>query len=275
MTLISAIVLLGILIFVHELGHFIFAKLSNVKVERFSLGFGPRLVSKKIGETEYQVSALPLGGYVKMLGENPEDEEELSEEDKKRAFNHQSVRKRFLIVFSGPLFNIVFAALVFVFIFLAGVPFLHPEVGEVMEDSPAMSAGLQKGDRIVQIEEVEISVWTEMTDIIHSSPGEELDFKIERDGEVFEVLMAPERKTVQNIFGEDQEIGLIGIKPSGAEGVRRYGITEAVPLAVSRTIDISWLTLVAFGKLITRVIPLDNLGGPYSSLHRRWGWRLS
>jgi regulator of sigma E protease len=262
MTLISAIILLGILIFVHELGHFLFAKLLNVKVEKFSLGFGPRVVSKKFGETEYLVSALPLGGYVKMLGEHPEEDRELSEEDKKRAFNHQSVLRRFLIVFSGPVFNIAFAAVVFVFIFLAGVPFLMPEVGEVMEDTPAMRAGLKQGDRIIKIGNVEVSAWSEMTGVIHNRPGEELDFRIEREGEVLELSITPDRKTVQNIFGEDEEIGLIGIKPSGEQGTRKYGLTRAVPMAVVRTIDIIGLTMIAFGKLITRVIPADSLGGP-------------
>ena len=105
MSFLSAIVLLGIIIFVHELGHFLFAKLMHVRVLKFSLGFGPKLIGKKYGDTEYLLSLIPLGGYVKMLGETPG--EELSEEDKKFAYNYQSVWKRFAIVFCGPLFNII------------------------------------------------------------------------------------------------------------------------------------------------------------------------
>ena len=115
MTIMSAILLFGFLIFIHELGHFIFAKLSNVRVLKFSLGFGPRVIGKKIGETEYLLSAVPLGGYVKMMGEEPEDEAE-TKEDKARSYKNQPVFKRVLIVFSGPLFNILTAVAIFFFI---------------------------------------------------------------------------------------------------------------------------------------------------------------
>ncbi|MCL5421348.1 MAG: site-2 protease family protein, partial [Nitrospirae bacterium] len=108
MTIFYALILLGILIFVHELGHFLFAKLAKVKVLKFSLGFGPRVVGKKYGDTEYLISAVPLGGYVKMLGEETGDE--ISAEDRARAYNFQPVGKRILIVLSGPVFNILFAA---------------------------------------------------------------------------------------------------------------------------------------------------------------------
>jgi len=124
-------------------GHFVFAKLMGVKVEKFSIGFGPPLLSRKYGETEYMLSAVPLGGYVKMLGENPEEEtegeehEELSEEDMKRSFSRQPIWKRFVIVFMGPMFNLLFAALVFFVIFLNGVPELLPEIGGVKEGTPA------------------------------------------------------------------------------------------------------------------------------------------
>jgi regulator of sigma E protease len=267
MTLISAIVLLGILIFVHELGHFLVAKLMGVRVEKFSLGFGPKLIGKKVGDTEYLISAFPLGGYVKMLGENVLDEteeeaEELSEEDKKRAYSHQPVRKRFLIILAGPVFNILFASLVFAFIFLGGVTVLYPDVGEVMKDTPAERAGLMKGDRIIEIEGVEIQEWFQMTGIIYESPEKELVFKIKRGNDIIEHTIAPERKTEKNIFGEDKEIGLIGIRPSGESFIREVGPVEAVKNAVLKTVEISVLTVVAIVKLIQRAIPADNLGGP-------------
>ena len=114
--IISFIVILGILIFVHELGHFLFAKLFGVRVLKFSLGFGRKLVGRKWGETEYLISAFPLGGYVKMYGEQPG--EEIAEEDKAVSFSHKSVGQRFWIVFGGPLFNLLFALLVFWLMFL-------------------------------------------------------------------------------------------------------------------------------------------------------------
>ncbi len=260
MTVISAIILLGIIIFVHELGHFLFAKLTGVKVQKFSLGFGPKLVGKKSGDTEYLLSAIPLGGYVKMLGEVPG--EELKEEERPFAYNYQPVWKRFVIVFSGPLFNVLFAVAIFFFIFIHGMPILIPEVGSVLSSSPAEKAGLVKGDRIVGIGGEDIAEWDEMTDIIHESPGIQLDFKIERDGGTFEVSIVPEEKTIHDIFGEEREIGLIGIRPSGSTVLKKDSVAGALQNSILRTWEISSLTLVSIVKLIQRVIPMETIGGP-------------
>jgi regulator of sigma E protease len=260
MTVISAIILLGIIIFVHELGHFLFAKLTGVKVQKFSLGFGPKLIGKKSGDTEYLLSAIPLGGYVKMLGEVPG--EELKEEERPFAYNYQPVWKRFVIVFSGPLFNILFAVAIFFFIFIHGMPILVPEVGSVISSSPAEKAGLAVGDRIVGIGGEDIAEWDEMTGIIHESPGTQLDFTIERDGATFEVSIVPEKKTIPDIFGEEREIGLIGIRPSGSTVLKKDSVAGALQNSVLRTWEISSLTLVSIVKLIQRVIPMDTIGGP-------------
>jgi len=208
MAILSAIILLGIIIFVHELGHFLFAKLMGVKVLKFSLGFGPKLVGKTYGDTEYLISAVPLGGYVKMLGETPGDE--LKEEEKRFAFNHQPVWKRFIIVFCGPLFNLLFAAVIFFFTFVNGIPVLVSEIGSVMQGTPSEKAGLMKGDRMVEIGGVAIHQWDEMTEVIHNNPGKPLDLKIERDHTTFRVSITPERTKVKDIFGEEKEVGLIG-----------------------------------------------------------------
>ncbi|GAB4389674.1 MAG: RIP metalloprotease RseP [Thermodesulfovibrionales bacterium] len=260
MTFFWAIVLLGILIFVHELGHFLVAKLGGVKVQKFSLGFGPRVVGRTIGETEYRISAVPLGGYVKMLGEEPG--EELPEAEKSRAFNYQPVWKRFLIVFAGPLFNVAFAAVLFVLIFLSGVPTLYPEVGEVMEGMPAASAGLMKGDRIVRVDGRDISEWSEMTEVIHGNPGKPLELDVEREGRSLSFTITPEKKAVTNIFGEETQVGLIGIKPSGRTFEKKFGPGEALVLGVQRTVDVSVLTVAAVVKLIQRIIPAKTIGGP-------------
>lgn len=260
MTVLSAIILLGILIFVHELGHFIFAKLTNVKVLKFSLGFGPKIIGKRYGETEYLVSSVPLGGYVKMLGEEPGIE--IRDEDRARAYSFQPVWKRLLIVLSGPLFNIFFAAVIFILVFLSGVPVLLPEVGEVLADSPAAAAGLRKGDTIQEINNIPIRRWDEMTGFIHKSPGRQLDFKIKRGGELIEITITPERKTVPDIFGEKKEVGLIGIKPSGATFTEKGTLSGAVTQGLSRTWDISVLTVLSIIKLIQRIVPAETIGGP-------------
>lgn len=264
MTILYAAVLLGILIFVHEFGHFLFAKALGVKVLKFSLGFGPTVVGKKIGETEYCVSAVPLGGYVKMLGQEdiPQPEQEIPEEEKKRAYNFQPIWKRFLIVFVGPLFNILFATLVFFLIFLNGAPYLLPEVGDVTADSPAYRKGIAKGDRIVEINNSPIEKWDDMTSIIHNSPGKELRIKVKKDSSVRDIFITPEKKPVKDIFGEAKDVGLIGITPSGKTAIRQESFFGALSLAVERTWEISALTVVSVVKLVQRIIPVNTIGGP-------------
>lgn len=211
MTFLSAIVLLGILIFVHELGHFLFAKLMKVKVLKFSLGFGPKILGKKYGETEYLLSAIPFGGYVKMVGEDSGDE--ISEEDRERAFNLQPVWKRLFIVLSGPFFNIFFAAVIFFFVFLAGVPALRSDVGEITSGSPSARAGFMTGDRILAIDGTIIRSWDDADAAINENPGKTVLFKIKRKEEVIELSVAPEKKFEKTIFGEDKEMWEIGISP--------------------------------------------------------------
>lgn len=211
MTFLSAIVLLGILIFVHELGHFLFAKKLGVRVLKFSLGFGPKLIGRKYKDTEYLVSAVPLGGYVKMLGEEPG--EELKEEDKPFAYNYQPVWKRFLIVFSGPVFNLFFAAAIFFVVFLSGVPVPKPYVGKVIENSPAAAGGLITGDRVIAINGKTVSGWDDINVSVNESRGERLLFKIEREGKIIKLSVIPEKKTGKNIFGENTEVMDIGIMP--------------------------------------------------------------
>jgi regulator of sigma E protease len=260
MSLISAIILLGVIIFVHELGHFLFAKLMGVRVLKFSLGFGPKLIGKQFGDTEYRISAIPLGGYVKMLGETPGDE--MSDADKPFAYNFQEVWKRFLIVFSGPLFNILFAAIIFFFVFVKGLPVLIPQIGEVMPDTPAEKARLTKGDRIIRIDGIPVTQWEEMTEIIHGNPGKTLNLEIERDSRLLQITIVPDRKNIPDIFGESREVGLIGIKPSGSTFIKRTTVLQALTDSIVRTGEMCVLTVVSIVKLIQRVIPMDTVGGP-------------
>lgn len=215
MMLIYAAVLLGILIFVHELGHFIFAKFLGIKVLKFSIGFGPKLIGKKYGETEYQLSAFPLGGYVKMLGQSdtPEEEEVISEADKHRAYNFQPIWKRFCVVFSGPLFNLFFAAIIFALIFLLGVPVPLPDIGNVQENSPAAAAGFMIGDRVVQINEKKVESWQDISGALNDNPGKTLLFGVKRNDRVVVLTVHPEKKAGKNIFGEEKEDWFIGIEP--------------------------------------------------------------
>ena len=141
--LFALVIVLGVLIFFHELGHFLLARLCGVGVEKFSLGFGPRILGKTIGKTDYRISAIPLGGYVKMVGEEPDAE--IDPEDIPYSFTHKNVYQRILIVAAGPLFNIFLAIVIFFCFFqIYGTYKLEPVIGAVNADSPAMAAGLQK-----------------------------------------------------------------------------------------------------------------------------------
>ncbi|MBA4349070.1 MAG: RIP metalloprotease RseP [Thermodesulfovibrio sp.] len=261
MTIMSAILLFGFLIFIHELGHFIFAKLSNVRVLKFSLGFGPKVIGKKIGETEYLLSAVPLGGYVKMMGEDPEDEVE-TKEDKDRSYKNQPIYKRVLIVFSGPLFNILTAVVIFFFIFILGVPTLLPVIGEVLPDTPAAKAMLSKGDRIIEVNGKPVKQWVDMTEIIYESANRPLTMKVQKKSEIITISITPELKKVKDIFGEEKQIGIIGVRPSGETFTVRENVPNAIKNAFIKTWDISALTAVSIIKLIQRIIPADTLGGP-------------
>jgi len=250
MIIIYAAVLLGILIFVHEFGHFLFAKLLGVKVLKFSLGFGPKLLGRKYGDTEYLISAVPLGGYVKMLGQsdNPQgEEEEIPEEEKVRAYNFQPVWKRFLIVFSGPFFNLVFAALIFVLVFFSGVPVPLPDIGKVEGNSPAAAAGLLSGDRVIEIDGKDVASWHDISKAISDNQGKKLLFKVKRDNLLVEVQVSPEKKVDKNVFGEDKKVWSVGIEalvlPVVGEVMKDSRAAKAGLLKGDRIIEINGASL--------------------------------
>lgn len=257
--IVSAVIGLGILIIIHELGHFLVAKKTGVGVLTFSIGFGPRLVGKKIGETEYLLCAFPLGGYVKMVGEDPQ--EEVKEGDIQRSFSHQGLAKRVAIVAAGPLSNLLLAVVIFVWIFLSyGVPVLTTRVGGIEPDSPAAQAGIQKGDRIVGIDGQEIKKWEELSSQIKESQGRVLKLRIQRDGKEIELAVQPIQREGRDVFGERQESWAIGI--ASEPSLEKSSPLLAVREAFSRTWDYSRLTLVALFKMIKGEVSPKNLGGP-------------
>jgi len=259
-SIVSVIILLGVLIFVHEFGHFLAAKYSGVGVLKFSLGFGPKLFGWKKGETEYLLSLIPLGGYVKLMGESPDDE--LSPENDKRSFLKQPVWKRIIIVAAGPLFNIFFAILIFTIIYMTGVPVLSAKVGGVEKGSVAYQAGIQQDDTILAINGRAISQWDELAEEIGKSKGKPLKFKIERNRTVREVSLVPQLMKAKNIFEEEIEKYRIGISASSYILVSRKGPLAAFSMSLKQTWTISKLTLVGIVKMIEGVVSPKNLGGP-------------
>ena len=259
-SILAFILVLGILVFFHELGHFLMARRIGVKVLKFSLGFGPKLIGKKIGETEYLISAVPLGGYVKMLGEDPG--EETTPEDTARSFSSQTVGKRIAIVLAGPVFNLILAALIFVILFTVGIPFLTSEIGEVIADSPAMKAGVMAGDRIVAINGKEISVWDEMKEIIEKNKDKAMNFTIQRGDKRLDLQILPMVIDEENPLKEKVRVGRIGVRPKGAFTIKKYNPLSALFLGIERTWDITALTVMGIVKIFQRQIPADTIGGP-------------
>lgn len=259
-TIIATVIVLGVLIFVHELGHFLMAKKSKVGVITFSLGFGPKLIGKKYGETQYQISAIPLGGYVKMVGEEPG--EKLPPELQDKSFSNASVAKRMGIVFAGVFFNFVFAVFAFAVIFMAGMPVLLPEVGEVTPDLPAFQAGILKGDRVLEANGTPLKRWDDLATMIHESGEKPLSLKIERDGQTREISVTPQSSVQKDIFGDEHRVGLIGIKPSGNTFIERSDPFTSLYKGLAQSWNWAKLTVVSIVKIIEGKISAKTIGGP-------------
>lgn len=346
-TIIAGILMLGVLVFIHELGHFVVAKMCGVKVLKFSLGFGPKLVSHRRGETEYQVCAIPLGGYVQMLGEGggeQGEEVELTAEEKSRSFAEQTVTKRLAIVLAGPVMNLILPLLILPISFMVGVqmptylnqpacvgyvvpesnaavggfladdcvmavnqrvvgswndtnksfithagddlifqverdgnqlqlqipadndslqgmqalgllPWQAARIGGLAADMPAVEAGLQKGDLILQIENYPISSWYDLKGIIQKIGNKSVAVHLERAGKSLIVDLTPEQRDGEGDY-------LLGIAPLYNSELKRFGFVDAVREGASRTWELIELTVVFVQKLFTGNVSTKNIGGP-------------
>ncbi|TVQ78809.1 MAG: RIP metalloprotease RseP [Bradymonadales bacterium] len=204
-----------LLVFFHELGHFLMARWMGVRVEKFSIGMGPQLVSKKWGDTDYRIAILPLGGYVKMSGDDPT--KEYSEEEKKVGFLTQPPRKKLVIVLGGPVFNLILPIFIFSFMLSLGIPTREAVIGMIEPESAAESAGLQVGDRVLQIDGEEVRTWDQFHSVVIESPERELLLGIERlnvETQGIERLMKTVRPRLgegMTRFREPVELGRVGV----------------------------------------------------------------
>ncbi len=263
--LLPFVVVLGIMIFFHELGHFLVAKSFKVKVLKFALGFGPKLVGKTVGETEYSIRYFPLGGFVKMLGEEIEEEEEidLSPEDQERAFSNQHVLKRIAIVSAGPMFNLLLALFLFCgLFFFAGMQVMTPEIGQVSAGSPAQRAGLLKGDLIMTMQGQRIERWSDIKRLVREGAGQPLHVTVRRDGKLFSTTVVPEQGVVKNEFGEEIKTPLIGIVAAGKIKKIELGAGRAFTEGIRETWKWIKLTLLVIYKLLQGVVSIKTIGGP-------------
>jgi len=243
-TALAFIFIFGLLTIAHELGHFTMAKLAGIRVEEFSIGFGPPVLKARRGETLYSMRLLPLGGFVKMIGEDapvPDDEE---------AFNNKPVHTRLAVMAAGPFMNLLLAVFLFALIFFfVGIPEGAPLVGAVLEGSPAAEAGLAAGDRILSINGDKINSWEEMVSFIQDRGPEVLEISYARQGEVKTVVIKPEI---------DPETGTsyIGVQ----RGVARYRILPSFYYGFLQTVGILVFILARLGEMLTGQIAPEITG---------------
>ena len=256
-TFFATVFVLGILIIFHEFGHFIVARKSGVRVERFSVGFGPVLFRIKRGETEYTLSLIPLGGYVKLAGEEKGEAKGESYE-----FYSKPPGIRMLIVGAGPLMSFVLAFIIFFFTYSFGYPVLEPRIGKVLHNYPAEKYGLKSGDKVIEVNGKKVKSWEDMAFLIKRSNGKEVSLKVLREDKVFNVKIKPKREKTKNIWGKEVETWLIGIVPSKGYFTKREPPWKALYLSGAKVFQFSYLFIEALGKLIIGQISFKELGGP-------------
>jgi regulator of sigma E protease len=252
MDLLYFVILISALIFVHELGHYAWAKVFGVKVITFSLGFGPKILRLRGKETEYCIGLIPLGGFVKMLEETKADP--VLPEDRKRTFESQALWKRVVIVFAGPIMNLIFPVVLYFSVFVGERNFLPPTIGIVLPGHAA-DGKLQAGDRVLSIDGEEIGTYAELARTVRKSPGRELLLKVFRQANYVEVPVTPEEVIERRELEMVERVGKLGIYPSLPRAV--IGVPRpdsAAYRAGLRTFDV---VILVGGKPIKRFVDLE------------------
>jgi regulator of sigma E protease len=262
-TVLAIILVLGGIIFVHELGHFTFAKLTGMRVEKFSIGFPPRLFGKKIGDTDYCVSAIPLGGYVKVSGVIDESMDTKGVESKE-PWNFESKRtyQKALYILGGVIFNLLFTVFIFTILTVKSgiyVPSPEPVVSEVLPEAPAEQAGIRDGDRILAINSVQVDSWTAMTELIHAAPEQDITVSWLHNQDIREATVT----TLSNMVLKGSElvrVGLIGISPEFSH--HNASLFEAIGGGFGNAWYWLKVTVISLKMLITGQESMKNISGP-------------
>lgn len=258
MGILVAIIVLSVLIFFHELGHFTAARFFGVQVDDFSIGFGKKLYSRMIGKTQWSISAIPLGGYVKMKGQDDTDPTKKSfDED---SYNAKKPWQRIIILLAGPFANFLLAFILYFAIANLGVPKLLPYVGKVGTDTPAMHAGLLKDDKLVQINAKNIKYWENIGQYINDTQGD-VSLLVQRNHKLISLQLTPKVIDDKNVFGEKITRRIIGISPLGKQTTVQFGFIDGMGYAWEETKKASLLIVESVQKLITGVVGADKLGG--------------
>jgi len=258
MGILVALLVLSVLIFFHELGHFTAARFFGVQVDVFSIGFGKKLYSRMIGKTEWSISAIPLGGYVKMKGQDDSDPTKISYDED--SYNVKKPWQRIIILLAGPFANFLLAFILYFAIANLGVPKLLPYVGSVGEDTPAYTAGIKKDDKLIQINGINIKYWENIGAQINASKGD-ITLIVERKDKLLTLQLQPKVIDDKNIFGEKITRRIIGISPSGKQTTVYFGLVDGLNYAWDETKKASLLIVQSVQKLITGAVGADKLGG--------------
>ena len=256
-----SVLVLSALIFFHELGHYAAARLMGVYVEVFSIGFGKKMASFNWLNTEWRFAMIPLGGYVKMKGQEDLDPAKTSSDAD--SYNTKTPLQRIFILLAGPAANFILAFFLYLAIGLGGPQTLSPVVGTVVKDSPAFVAGLQTNDRILEINGQSIDTWEMMSQYIKEAQGT-LDVKIERDNYIMYLEMTPRITETENMFREKVQRKMIGIGSAGVTHTLDLGLGETLIYATNETYKASLLIFKGVQKLVTGDVPAKELGGVVS-----------
>jgi len=259
MGIIVSLLILSFLIFFHELGHFTAARLFGVQVDVFSIGFGKKLFRKMIGKTEWSISAIPLGGYVKMKGQDDSDPGNVSYDPD--SYTTKKPWQRIVILLAGPFANFLFAFFLYFAIANIGIPKLLPTIGKIGTDTPAQQAGLQKGDSILAINLTPVKYWEDIGKLINNTTGTPIHVLIERGNERMDLKVSPRMIEDKNVFEEPIHRRIIGITPSGEQTTVNYGVGKGIDYAWNETKKASVLIFKSVQKLLTGAVGADKLGG--------------
>lgn len=253
------ILILSLLIIVHEFGHFIAARRAGVRVEEFSLGFGPQLFAKQVGDTKYSLSLFPLGGYVKMAGDVLSECKGNSDE-----YFSKSPGKRFQIIFCGPLLNYILGFLFFWVILFVGYPTLTTKVGSLVDGYGAQAAGLQVADKIIAINGQDVNTWEDLQNQIQKNKNKDsIELWLMRNEQKLKFNVALKSKVLDNPLGEKKALGIIGITPFDEVVEIRHGFMESAYLGLNKTIDLTVMTYKGIWRLATGKMSMrDSMTGP-------------
>lgn len=258
----AILLVFGGLIFVHELGHYLANRAMKIGVITFSLGMGPKLWSFKRGRTEYRLSWLPFGGYVAAVGTYCDEIKELGFTENEAIYSRPPWQ-RLVLAFSGPFANLLLAWLIYVGLTLStGLAIPLPQIGEIMPNSPAITAGLQKGDMIVKIDETPVTKWEQIPLIIRTSNGKNLRFEVERDNNIMVMNLTPKQITQTSALGKEETIWLLGMQALGTVRHEKLGIDQALIQGTQQTWNTIDLIFAGLKKLLTGSVAAEAMGGP-------------